>query len=169
MTRNEDDEDGTLEEDSEEDSEEDEDVESSRKLDDKLRKDLNLLREEKALNLKEKVVLELELKTLRKKREEQDKQQRDIQERLEETEKANALFEKEKMKRLNEIQLHIMLRVDQVKNLEVEGAKFEDLNTEKRTGKIMNDLNQCVLFTKKQLKGLANRENELKDEHSKIS
>lgn len=94
------------------------DAESTRKLDEKLRKDLNLLREEKAVNLKEKSVLEMELKTLRKTREDQDKKQREIQERLEETEMANIQFEREKMKKLNEIELHIMLRLDQLKNLE---------------------------------------------------
>lgn len=164
-----------MEEESEvESDEEDMDAESTRKLDEKLRKDLNVLREEKSVNLKEKNVLEMELKTLRKTREDQDKKQKDIESRLEETEKANSQFEREKMRKLNEIQLHIMLRLDQIKNLEdtQRGGTFSvkdlDKNLPPTKCTIMNNISDCVLFTKRQLKTLANRETELKDEYTKI-
>lgn len=157
-----------MEEESEEESDDDEDAENSKKLDESLRKSLNGLREEKALNLKEKSVLEQELKGLRKTREEQDKKQREIQDRLEETELANVQFEREKMKKLNEIELHIMLRLDQVKNLdEIMDANVRKSMIDGNTlfkGKIMGDIGKCVMFTKEQLKGLSNRENELRDE-----
>lgn len=83
-----------------------------------MRKNLNDLREQKAINLKDKNVLEQDLKGLRKQREDQDKKQREIQDKLEETEQANLQFEREKMKKLNEIELHIMLRLDQIRNLD---------------------------------------------------
>jgi len=116
--RNEDDIEGTDEEESEEESDDDEDAEATKKLEEGLKKNLNDLREQKANNLKDKIVLEQDLKGLRKQREDQDKKQREIQDKLEDTEQANLQFEREKMKKLNEIELHIMLRLDQIKNLD---------------------------------------------------
>lgn len=164
--RNEDDE-GTIEDESEEEeSDDDEEAEGTKKLDDTLRKNLNELREQKANNLKDKQLLEIDLKGLRKQREDQDKKQREIQDKLEETEQDNLQFEREKMKKLNEIELHIMLRLDQIKNLDqmVDVHGSIQGGTVSYKGKIMSELARCVMFTKNQLKGLSNRENELKDE-----